>query len=171
MEPSCTIAPLPSDCIDQLYKYKDPEEGSNSHLLLEKSSGLLYHTFLGELMYYFITCQPDIGYAVTTLSKFSSAPLAFHYKMLKGVAKYLQSTIDWGIWFHCPKRLNHPDFSPLACYDIKNDLSVPFNINLNQPILIGFVDSDQANNLHKHCSTTGLVFTFCGGTIVYKSKT
>ena len=38
MEPSCTIAPLPSDCIDQLYKDKGPTEGSNGHLLLEKSS-------------------------------------------------------------------------------------------------------------------------------------
>ena len=114
MKTSCTIALLPSDCIDQLYKDKGPAEGSNSHLLLEKSSGFSYCTLLGELMYSFITCQPDIKYVVTTLSKFSSAPSAFHYKILKGVAKYLHSIIDWGIWFHCPKRLNHPEFSPSA---------------------------------------------------------
>ena len=52
---------------------------------------------LGELMYAYITCQPDIGYAVTTLSKFSTSPSAYHYKLLKGVAKYLRSTILWGI--------------------------------------------------------------------------
>ena len=120
----------------------------------------LYCTLLGELMYSFITCQPDIGYSVTTLSKFSSAPSAFHYKMLKGVAKYLRSTIDWGIWFNCPKRLNHPEFSPSASYDIKNDLIVPFNINLNEPTLNGFVDSDHDNDLRKRCSTTGLVLRF-----------
>ena len=56
MEPSRTIALLPSDCIDQLYKDKGPAEGSNGHLLLEKSSGFSYRTLLGELMYSFITC-------------------------------------------------------------------------------------------------------------------
>ena len=90
--------------------------------------------------------------------------------MLKGVSKYLCSTIDWGIWFYCPKRLNHPEFSPSAWYDIKNDLTVPFNINLNEPILIDFVGSAHANDLRKRRSTTVLVFMFCGGAIVYKSK-
>ena len=62
IEPSCTISPLPSNCIDQLYKDKGPTEGSNGYLLLEKLSGFLYCTLLGELMYLCITCQPDIGY-------------------------------------------------------------------------------------------------------------
>ena len=91
--------------------------------------------------------------------------------MLKGVAKYLRSTINWGIWFHCPKRLNHPEFSPSAWYDIKNDLTVPFNINLNEPTLIGLVDSAHSDDLCKRRSTTGLVFMFCGGAIAYKLKT
>ena len=34
-----------------------------------------------------------------------------------------------------------------------------------------FLDAAHANNLQKRRSTTGLVFTFCGGPIVYKSKT
>ena len=43
-------------------------------------------------MYSYISCRPDIGYSVTTLSKFSYAPTAYHYKLLKGSAKYLKST-------------------------------------------------------------------------------
>ena len=57
-------------------------------------------------MYVYIICRPDIGYAITTLSKFSSEPSAFHYKLLRGVAKYLQSTITWGILFNWPSPLN-----------------------------------------------------------------
>ena len=79
--------------------------------------------------------------------------------------------IDWGIWFHCLKRLNHPEFSPSSWYDIKNDLSVPFDINLNELVLIGFVDSSHSNDLRKRHLTTDLVFTFFGSTIVYKLKT
>ena len=104
------------------------------------------------------------------LSKFSSAPSAFHYKMLKGVAKYLRSTINWGICFHYPSRLDHPDFTPSVWYDIKYDITVCFNVDLKQPLLIGFVDSTHVNNFHRCRSTTGLVFMFYGGAIVYKSK-
>ena len=122
-------------------------------------------------MYSYITCCPDIGYAVTTLLKFSSAPTAFHYKLLKGFAKYLQSTIDWGIHFHRSTWLEHPDFSPSKWHKIANNPSVSFDADINQPLLMGFVDAAYAKDLCKRWSTTGLVYTFCGGDIVYKSKT
>ena len=41
---------------------------------------------------------------------------------------------------------------------------------LNQPKLLCFVDAAYGNNPDKRRSTTGYAFTFCGGTIVYKSK-
>ena len=61
--------------------------------------GFAYQTFLGELMYAYITCRPDIGYSVTTLSKFSCAPAEYHYKLLRMIAKYLQMTAHWDIRF------------------------------------------------------------------------
>ena len=36
---------------------------------------------------------------------------------------------------------------------------------------MGFVEAAHANDLRKRCSTTGVVFTFMGGAVVYKSKT
>ena len=96
MKSSWPLAPLPHDCIKQMYKTVGLPEGSIEHRVLEKSIGYSYRTLLGECMYAYITCRPDIGYAVTTLSKFSCAPLAYHYRLLKGVAKYLRSTIHWG---------------------------------------------------------------------------
>ena len=171
MMPSTKISPLPSDCIDQLFKDEGPAENTNGHLVLEKSSGFSYRTLLGELMYSYITCHLDIGYAVTKLSKFSSTPSTFHYKLLKGVAKYLRSTIDWGIHFQRPKQLNHPEFSPSIWYNIDDTQSSSFDIDINQPILLGFVDAAHENNLQKRRYTKGLVYTFCGGAIVYKSKT
>ena len=90
------LAPLSADCIDQMYAEVGPAEGSIQHRVLEKHAGFSYRTLLGECMYAYITCRPDIGYAVTSLSKFSNAPSKYHYKLLKGVAKYLRSTIDWG---------------------------------------------------------------------------
>ena len=40
-------------------------------------------------MYVYITCRPDIGYAITTLSKFFLKPFIFHYKLLHSVTKYI----------------------------------------------------------------------------------
>ena len=54
----------------------------------------------------YITCCPDIGYVITTLSKFSLEPSVFHYKLLLGVTKYLRSSITWGIRFNWPSPLN-----------------------------------------------------------------
>ena len=97
MHTSKPSSPLPSDCIDQMYLEEGPLENTTAHLALEKKKGFNYCTLLGELMYAYITCRPDIGYAVTTLSKLSSAPNEFHYKLLKGVAKYLCNIVEWGI--------------------------------------------------------------------------
>ena len=36
---------------------------------------------------------------------------------------------------------------------------------------MAFVDAAYANDQHKQRSTTGFVFTYCGGAIVYRSKT
>jgi len=42
-------------------------------VLAKKAAGFEYRTLLGELLYAYITCRPDIGYAITPLSKFASS--------------------------------------------------------------------------------------------------
>ena len=96
-------------------------------------------------MYSYITCRPDIGYAVTTLSKFSSAPTDYHYKLLKGVSKYLRNTIYWGIRFKHPKQLHHPDFQESIWYNIPDDPSVSFDVKIDSPQLVSFVDATNSN--------------------------
>ena len=122
-------------------------------------------------MYAYITCRRDIGYAITTLSKFSTGPSVYHYKLLKGVAKYLRSTIGWGIRFHRSNPLHHSDLQPVENYIIADNNGFDSECNINQAKLFGFVDAAYANDHRKRRSTTGIAFTFCGGTIVYKSKT
>jgi hypothetical protein len=61
--------------IEPLYpsSFKELEEttattDSAEKLELEQSTGLTYHTAIGELMYAFVTCRLDIGYAMEELS-------------------------------------------------------------------------------------------------------
>jgi hypothetical protein len=122
-------------------------------------------------MYVYITCRTDIGYAITSLSKFSSAQAVLHYKLLQGVAKYLCSTMHWGIWYKRSKRLSHlPTGEPYI--ELQDDPNNPFPVKINLPLLQCFVDAVHGNNdLCKRRSTTGLVFTYCGGAVLYCSKT
>ena len=89
MRSSKPIAPIPSGSIEQMFRDKGPPEGTAAHQVLDTSSKFSCRNVLGELMCVYITCRSDIGYAITTLSKFSSEPSVFHYKLLRGVAKYL----------------------------------------------------------------------------------
>ena len=99
------MVPIPSDSIEKMYKETGPKEGVAAHKILEDKMGFAYQTLLGELIYAYITCCPDIGYSIITLSKFSCAPAEYHHKLLQMIAKYLQVTAHWGIRFEQTKPL------------------------------------------------------------------
>ena len=65
----------------------------------------------------------------------------------------------------------HSEFELSSPYTIEDENKFQEHFDTNQPVLFGFVDAAHANSLTKRRSTTGIVFTFCGGAIVYKSKT
>ena len=88
------MCPLPTNCIKQMFAEEGPLENTTDFMILEKKKRFNYRTIFGEIMYVYITCCPDISYAVTTLSKFSSAPTEYHYTLLKGVVIYLRNTIE-----------------------------------------------------------------------------
>ena len=162
--------PLPTDCLSTLYAESGPTEGTQEHANLATAEGFSYRTLLGELLYAYVTCRPDIGYAITTLSKFSVAPAKIHYTLLKGVAKYLRRTIDWGIVY----RKSRPSPAMPASADVplavSDDLPpVPTGSSPDQ--LTAFVDAAHANDLRNRRSTTGYAFTLCNGAVAYRTKT
>ena len=69
--------------------------------------------------------------------------------------------------------LKKEGFSKAKSYSIPKDPSLDhvFDIDIDAPILRCFVDASHASDLQKRRSITGVVFTFCWGAIVYKSKT
>ncbi|KAG7370191.1 hypothetical protein IV203_027937 [Nitzschia inconspicua] len=164
-------APLPVDAVDRLYQSPaGPSEGSPEHADLCASQGFSYRTLLGELLYAYITCRPDIGYAVVTLSKFASAPHAYHYSCLKGVARYLRRTKHWGIRF--ARRTHDPSLSPGTPHNLSLDPSLPPFPSIPSPLqLTGYVDAAHANDLRNRRSTTSYAFVLNGGAIAYRSKT
>ena len=122
-------------------------------------------------MYIYITCRPDIRYAINTLSKFSAEPSAFHYKLLRGVAKYLQSTTTWGIRFNRPSSLNLDKLQDLVPYPKLVNFKDDFPVDVNRPVLQFFTDAAFGNDRTQRRSTTDIVFTYCGGAIICCSQT
>ena len=56
----------------------------------------MYRQLVGSLIY-LTTTRSDLAFAVSVLSQFMSKPLENHWVAAKGVLRYLQGTLDFGI--------------------------------------------------------------------------
>ena len=84
--------------------------------------GFGYCTLLGEMMYTYVICRPNIGYALATVSKFTTMSYTLHYHYLKCIAKYLRLTKDWGIRYKRTAErpeLNSPVYHNNVTFDHK----------------------------------------------------
>ena len=97
-----TTAPLNAEALEQVHDQKGPVEGTTEHKTLEEKNGFGCRTLPGKMVHAHVTCRPDVGCAMTLLSKFSSSPSARHHTCLKNVARNLQATKHWGTKFAWP---------------------------------------------------------------------
>ena len=108
----------------------------------------------------------DVQCATTNISKFSFAPSVSHYKLLRGVTKYLCSLlINQGIRYTVYWRKYC-----ILNYSIWKIYSL-FLVDVNCPVLQTFIDATFGISLTWRRFITGIIFTYCGGTIIYLSKT
>jgi hypothetical protein len=170
-EPSSTkpVSPLPADAVSLLFATSGPAEHTTEHAALESKHKFGYRTLLGELLFAYVTCRPDIGYAITTLSKFATCPADIHYTSLKGLAKYLRKTISWSINFR--KTISHPSLPPSHIVRESLPDNFPAFPSIHSHHLCGFVDAAYANDLRNRRSTTGYAFLYSGAVIAYRSFT
>lgn len=169
-DPNKPQSPIPMDALNNMYSSTGHAETTPAHQALVRKFGFSYRTLLGELLYAYITCRPDIGYSVVTLSKFAASPSELHFSLLKKVAKYLRRTKHWGIHFH---RKTPDSTLPQCPFDsLAADISLPSFPPLEHGMhLTCFLDAAHANDLRKRRSTTGFAFLLAGGCISYKCKT
>jgi len=120
------------------------------------------------LIYTYIVCQLDIGYAVVLLSCFATAPAKEHYLTLKGICKYIQSTKNWGLVYWWLSSIDALPDVPLE--QLLLDPTLPTFPTIALTDLVSFVDAAHATDLEKQCSITGWVFCYAGAAIAYKSK-
>ena len=81
-----TQTPLPSNW--------DPKENKGKATAAEITR---YQSIIGSLLYLMIGTRPDISYAVTHLSQFSTNPSEDHYKAAMHICCYLAGTQDYSL--------------------------------------------------------------------------
>ena len=100
-----------------------------------------YLASVGSLNWCAVSTRPDISYACMKLASFMQNPTSTHWDAVLRVGKYLKGTRELGITFQ-----------------------------RGGGGLVGFTDSDWASNQQDRISTSGYVFTFCGGAISWSSR-
>ncbi|KAK4386046.1 Retrovirus-related Pol polyprotein from transposon TNT 1-94 [Sesamum angolense] len=102
-----------------------------------------YSNAIGSIMYLMVSTRPDIAYAISCLSRYMSNPGPSHWDALKWLLRYLNGSNNYGI---------------------------TFSKDPQGASLVGYVDSNYANDRDNRKSTTSYVFTLCGACISWKSQ-
>ena len=107
----------------------------------EEMATIPYRSALGSLMYLMVSTRPDLAASVSILSRFMDNP-GQHWEALKRVLRYVKHTRSYSLTF---------------CKKANGELE-------------GSTDSDWAGCEDTRRSTTGYVFTMCGGAISWSSQ-
>jgi hypothetical protein len=100
-----------------------------------------YCKLVGKLIF-LTTTRPDLSYAVSTVSRYMSAPQQAHLEVVKHILRYLKKTCDYGILYQSQGK--HP--------------------------IRGYTDVDWAACPETRRPTGGYLFSLAGGSITWQSK-
>ena len=128
-----------------------------------------YRAAIGELIYSYIICIPDIVYTVIKLASFSNRPAACHYRAFKRVFRYIRQTKDWRLVYW--RRNDRMDLSP-GNETLKevDELLPPFLYPSDPFELGGIVDASHVNDLKTSRSTTWLCMIFDRIAVMWQAK-
>ena len=165
---AANTVPIKPEITDKLMRLEGPKEGTQEAKELIRKHGFSYRNLLGELVYAYVVCRVDIGFAVCFLSRFSSAPHDEHYTALKNVCRYLRKYKSWGLIYWRPEPLQ--GLPKVEVEYIPNDPNLPDFPEFDPRELIGLVDATHATDLRTRRSVTGLVVLLCNTAIAWKSR-
>lgn len=101
-----------------------------------------YREAVGSLMFLAVVSRPDIAYAVNNVSKFLSKHNKEHWQAVKRIFAYLVGTKNVGIKYRGTENIK----------------------------LVGYSDSDFANDIETRRSTTGYMFELAEGPVTWSSQ-
>ena len=82
----------------------DVNKNAGSHGDSEVNQKFPYREAVGSLMFLAIATRPGIQYAVGVVSRYMEKPTNAHVNMVKRILKYLNGTIEYGIYFEAANK-------------------------------------------------------------------
>jgi hypothetical protein len=113
---------------------------------LDAAGRTKYQSAVGALLHAARCTRPDISYAMTALSQHCKAPSEQHWQAVKRVFRYIRGTVDHGLTYKGTGSSKDP------------------------PSLLGFCDSDYAEDETDRRSITGYAFLLSGAAISWASR-
>ena len=162
------LVPIRPEITDRLTTLTGPQEKSPEAKQLVEQYGFSYRNLLGELIYAYVICRLDIGFAVCFLARFAAAPHSEHFAALKRVCRYLRKRKDWGLIYRRPTPLVALQYMPFAF--LPEDTTIPEFPKMEFDELVGLFDAAHGTDMVFRRSVTGLVIMFCKAAIAYKSR-
>lgn len=118
-------------------------------------STIPYRQALGSLLYIAGSTRPDIAYAVSLLSQFSSCYQEHHWEAVRRVMKYLKGTIDYGLTISPAK---------VRGWIISNS-------SFEEPVAIEiYADADWSGDIMDSKSRSGFIIKVAGAPVLWHSK-
>lgn len=103
-----------------------------------------YASAVGSLMYLMVCTRPDLAHCMSVISRFMANPGMQHWKAVKWVMRYIKGSLSY-------------------C------LTYTKNLDCDK-LLVGYVDADYATDVDKRRSLSGMVFTYLGNTVSWRSS-
>ncbi|XP_071729205.1 secreted RxLR effector protein 161-like [Rutidosis leptorrhynchoides] len=107
----------------------------------EPVNQLEYSRIIGSLMYLMSCTRPDLAYAVSKLSRYTSNPGMFHWNCITKLLRYLRYTREYGLHY-----------------------------NRYPAVIEGHCDANWISDTNDSRATSGYVFTLGSATISWKSS-
>ncbi|KAG8493315.1 hypothetical protein CXB51_010698 [Gossypium anomalum] len=107
----------------------------------EEMQKIPYSSAVGSLIYAMVCTRPDLAYVIGTVSQFLSNPGREHWNAVKWIMRYLRGTSNMKLCFGNEK-----------------------------PVLVGYTDSDMAEDIDLRRSTSGYLITYAGGVVALQSR-
>jgi hypothetical protein len=154
--------------MENCYPVKAPCDGNASalHARTEHKSPTpnpeLYRSITSSIMHLAVWTHPDIAYIVNKLCQYNHDPSEIHTKSAKYLLCYIANTLDYGITYsQCEGNTLYGMFMD---YDDQTGLSIP-----TTP-LYGYSDASGASDPDDRCSTSGYVFFYNNGPVIWASR-
>ena len=132
--------------------------------------GFSYRQYIGKLIYALTICRIDISITIITLSQHSLNPVEIHYKAVKNLSIYLNSTKRNGLtYWRIELQLDLP-VKPDPVTISKESTLKKYEQHHKTLEVVGLCDATWASDRKHQRSMGGIIMMLVGAAVYYRTR-